>query len=72
MAKCDRQCNSQCDNCHTLDNCVPGTHRYGDLLLCSDCRDKYPAKQPWKIDPESGEAVCTECGSMYCARLSAF
>lgn len=30
-------CNSQCDRCHTLENCVPATRRFDDLILCGDC-----------------------------------
>lgn len=57
MNPCTGQCSSQCDNCHNLDNCTPGTQRYGDLLLCGECRTKYPARQPWTIDPETGEYI---------------
>ena len=57
MSACDRQCNSQCDNCHTLDNCVEATRQYGDLLLCQSCREKYPVRQPWRLDPETGEYI---------------
>lgn len=60
---CRGTCNGQgCEECHDIDNCVEGTHRYGDLLLCADCRDKHPATQPWRIDPESGEYVDTVTG----------
>ena len=58
---CDRQCESQCDNCHDLDNCVAGPYLYGDLMLCMDCRAKYPSHQPWRLDPESGEAIDCNC-----------
>lgn len=57
MSACDRQCQSQCDDCHDLDNCVPATRQYGDLLLCGSCRAKYPAHQPWRMDPETGEYI---------------
>ena len=57
MPECDRKCQSQCDGCHTLDNCVPATSQYGDLILCADCRKKYPVRQPWRIDPETGEYI---------------
>ena len=30
-------CTSQCDGCHTMERCTPGTHRHGELLLCGDC-----------------------------------
>lgn len=30
-------CQSQCDMCHTQENCVPATLRYEDLTLCVDC-----------------------------------
>lgn len=33
-------CTSQCDDCHTHENCVPGYFRFGDLLLCRTCFDK--------------------------------
>lgn len=57
MTACDRACQSQCDDCHTLDNCVPADRVYGDLTLCGECRKKYPMQQPWRIDPESGEYI---------------
>lgn len=57
MTACTNQCNSQCDGCHDLDNCTPGQWRYGDLLLCENCRNKYPTRQPWRIDPETGEYI---------------
>lgn len=57
MSACDRTCESQCDGCHDLDNCVPATTQYGDLILCTACRAKYPAWQPWRIDPETGEYI---------------
>lgn len=44
---CDSQCQSQCDDCHDLHNCVPADRIYGDLTLCQDCRRKYPLQQPW-------------------------
>jgi hypothetical protein len=60
---CFGQCRSQgCEECHDIDNCVEGTHRYGDLLLCADCRDHHPVRQPWLVDPESGEYVDTTTG----------
>lgn len=70
MAKCIGNCQSQCDNCHTLDNCVEATRQFGDLLLCKDCRENYPAMQPWRIDPESGEYVCTKCHKYDCVHLA--
>jgi len=54
---CNNQCQSQCDDCHDLDNCVEATRQYGDLILCETCRAKYPAQQPWRIDPETGEHI---------------
>lgn len=55
---CRGQCRGQgCEECHDIDNCVPATRRYGDLLLCNDCRDHHPVMQPWRIDPETGEYV---------------
>jgi hypothetical protein len=30
-------CTSQCDRCHSLENCVPATARRGELLLCDSC-----------------------------------
>ncbi len=57
MSACDGTCESQCDGCHDLDNCVPATRQYGDLILCETCRAKYPAQQPWRIDPETGEYI---------------
>ena len=58
---CNRRCKSQCDDCHDLDNCSPGDYLYGDLLLCMDCRLKYPSHQPWGIDPETGDYVECPC-----------
>ena len=57
MPECDGKCQSQCDGCHDLNNCVPATSQYGDLILCADCRKKYPVRQPWRIDPETGEYI---------------
>lgn len=57
VTACNRQCDSQCDGCHTLDNCVEATQQYGDLILCEVCRQKYPAQQPWRLDPETGEYI---------------
>lgn len=37
MTTCTRNCDSQCDDCHTLNNCVPSVTRVGDLLLCASC-----------------------------------
>lgn len=54
---CTGACSTQCDDCHDLDHCAEGPWRYGDLLLCNDCRSKYPAQQPWRIDPETGEYI---------------
>jgi len=54
---CDATCKSQCDGCHDLNNCVPATSQYGDLILCDSCRAKYPVQQPWRIDPETGEYI---------------
>jgi hypothetical protein len=55
---CRGQCNHQgCEECHDIDNCVAGTMRYGDMLLCPNCRDRHPKVQPWRVDPESGEYV---------------
>lgn len=34
---CSRRCRTQCDECHTLENCVPATLRLDDLLLCAPC-----------------------------------
>lgn len=59
--RCDRKCDSQCDGCHTLDNCVAGDYQYGDLLLCINCRLNYPSHQPWRIDPETGEYIECPC-----------
>ena len=64
-------CTSQCDDCHTLDHCIEATRQYGDLLLCDGCRAKYPARQPWRIDPESGEAVDTLTGKPFAFDLAA-
>ena len=54
---CQGRCRSQCDECHDIDNCVEGTERYGDLLLCQQCRGKHPKVQPWRICPETGEYI---------------
>ena len=34
---CTGRCPSQCDGCHSLENCVPAAVRHGDLLLCPGC-----------------------------------
>lgn len=62
---CRGQCAHQgCEECHDIDNCVVATTRYGDLLLCWECRDKHPVLQPWRVDPESGEYVDTLTGKV--------
>lgn len=62
---CRGQCRHQgCEECHDIDNCVVATTRYGDLLLCSDCREHHPVVQPWRVDPESGEYVDTLTGKV--------
>lgn len=33
-------CQSQCDDCHDLNNCVEAVTRIGDLLLCTPCRER--------------------------------
>lgn len=33
-------CATQCDGCHTYEECTPGNYRLGDLLLCGDCYGK--------------------------------
>ena len=30
-------CSTQCDRCHTMENCVEATRRFDDLLLCDEC-----------------------------------
>jgi|688.fasta_scaffold199723_5 hypothetical protein len=39
--------------------------QYGDLLLCWTCREAFPVLQPWRIDPESGEAIDTRTGKPF-------
>lgn len=60
--QCDRKCSSQCDRCHDLDHCTPGTQQWGDLLLCDLCRQQYPIRQPWRIDPETGDYIDNKIG----------
>ena len=54
---CRGRCQSQCDECHDIDNCVEATTRYADLLLCRGCRVNHPAVEPWTVCPETGEFV---------------
>ena len=54
---CRGRCRSQCDECHDIDNCVEGTRRYGDMVLCEGCRSHHPVIPPWQVDPVSGEFV---------------
>lgn len=35
--RCTGRCTSQCDGCHSAENCVPASVRHGDLLLCAPC-----------------------------------
>ncbi len=47
-----------CEKCHT----VEAETRFGDLLVCGTCRASFPVLQPWRICPESGEALDTRTG----------
>lgn len=58
---CDRLCQSQCDGCHDLDNCVAGDYQYGDLLLCMNCRLNYP---------DYIDCPCSICDEDYADRIS--
>lgn len=37
--RCLGECRSQCDGCHSLNNCVGADRRHGDLLLCGHCKE---------------------------------
>lgn len=54
---CRGKCRTQCDECHDIDNCVPATTSYANLLLCKGCRANHPAVSPWDVDPITGEFV---------------
>lgn len=38
MKRCLGECSSQCDACHSLENCVEASRRYGELIVCEPCR----------------------------------
>lgn len=59
---CRGKCQSQCEDCHDIDNCVEASTRFDGLLLCRRCRSNYPAVPTWHVDPESGEFVDTLTG----------
>jgi hypothetical protein len=39
--------------------------RFADLLVCGTCRASFPVLQPWRICPESGEAIDTRTGKPF-------
>ena len=49
-----------CEQCHGH----PANRQFGDLLVCSDCRAKFPVLQPWRIDPESDKYIDTRTGKV--------
>lgn len=61
---CRGKCRTQCDECHDIDNCVPATTQYADLLLCKGCRSNHPAVAPWGVDPATGEFVSLTTGAV--------
>jgi hypothetical protein len=57
----DRAGMGPCEKCHT----VEAQTRFGDLLVCWTCRSGFPALQPWRICPESGEYLDTRTGKPF-------
>lgn len=50
-----------CEKCHR----DQADRQYGDLLVCGTCRESFPAMQPWRICPESGEYLDTRTGKPF-------
>jgi hypothetical protein len=50
-----------CERCHV----AKAETRYGDLLVCWECRETFPKFQPWRICPESGEYLDTLTGKPF-------
>lgn len=59
--KCTGNCNSQCDNCHDLDNCVEAVSRRGDLILCARCTSLFDTDRE-AFDKEWLSQFCSVCG----------
>ena len=57
----DRAGMGPCEKCHTAE----ADRQYGDLLVCGTCRASFPAVQPWRICPESGEYIDTRTGKPF-------
>ena len=39
--------------------------QYADLLVCGKCRAEFGPLQPWRVCPESGEAIDTRTGKPF-------
>lgn len=65
----EHTCDSQCDGCHTWENCVEADTIVGDLLLCHACK----AVEVWNYpyDAETGYDVPQDVRAAAMARLEA-
>lgn len=57
----DRAGMGPCEKCHT----VEAETRYLEILVCGTCRASFPAIPPWRVCPESGEAISTRTGKPF-------
>lgn len=57
----DRAGMGPCEKCHTAEAEV----RYLEILVCRTCRKSFPVTPPWRVCPESGEAIDTRTGKPF-------
>lgn len=57
----DRAGMGPCEKCHAAEAEV----RYLEILVCRSCRKSFPVVPPWRVCPESGEAIDTRTGKPF-------
>ena len=57
----DRAGMGPCEKCHTVEAEI----QYLEILVCGTCRASFPAIPPWRVCPESGEAIDTNTGKPF-------
>ena len=57
----DRAGMGPCEKCHTVEAEI----QYLEILVCGTCRASFPAIPPWRVCPESGEAIDTRTGKPF-------